>query len=247
MIPFLISTVLASSKAIIGTAISFLTVKAPLLVKSGVAILSKNAINLINFGKFIPKSANIITTKKINKELFNLATKYADDSKPFEDLAKNILGNYSDTIKLTLDKFSSEYKLPDFLINNLEYKTKSFKNNISDLYEKEISKTFSLNNKSLLNILEEHTSLEKEKMLRNFTLEYVEKTHEKFIEEFKTYSKNQQDLITEELINLDKNKSKELENLQNELELINKCYKNEVEISNKINNLNNILYKLQKI
>ncbi len=245
MIP--IPAILAIGKAFIGSAITFVTTQAPLLIKNGVSILSKNALLLMDAGKFIPKLATITKTKEINKQLFNIVGNYAKNSKPFEELGKNVLDTYSNTIKNTINNFSSEYKLPSFLSDTLEKKTDSLKNNISDFYEKEISKSFSLNNQSLLNILEQNSSVEKEKELKKFTLESIEKTHNNLIKDLKEHSKNQQELIKYELSKLKENQFKEAENLQLELDSIKKCYTDETLMNNKIGKLNNVLYKLEKL
>lgn len=245
MIP--IPAIIAVGKALIGSAIAFVTTQAPLLIKSCVSVLSRNALLLMEAGKFIPKLANIAKTKEINKQLFNLVGNYAKNSKPFEELGKSLLDTYSGTVKKTLNNFSSEYKLPSFLSDTLERKTDSLKSNLSDFYEKEISKSFSLNNESLLNILEKTSSFEKEKELKKFTLESVEKTHANLIKDLKKHSENQQELIKHELKKLKENQFKEAENLQLELDSIKKCYTDEEKIKNKISNLNNVLYKLEKL
>lgn len=245
MIP--IPAIIAAGKALFGTAITFLTTQAPVIIKTGVTALSKNAVSLINLGQFIPKTASILKTKEINKQLFNLVGNFSKVSKPFEKLGVDILDNYSNTIKNTINNFSSENKLPNFLSHSLELKTNSLKREITDLYEKEIGNIFSLNNESLLNILEKNTGLNKETSLKEFALESVEKTHNKLILELKEHSKNQQELIKSELHILNNSKLKESENLEREFESIRKCYEDEVAMKNKINNLNNVLYKLEKL
>lgn len=245
MIP--IPAIIAAGSALISTAITFITTQAPLIIKTGVTALSKNAVSLINLGSFIPKTANILKTKEINRQLFNLIGSFSKTAKPFEKLGMNVLDGYSNTIKSTLNNFSSDYKLPNFLSDTLENKTNSFKKNISDLYEREMGNIFSLNNESLLNILEQNTGLKKEENLREFALKSVEKTHNKLIQELKKHSKNQQELIKYELQRLNSNKLKEAENLESELESIKKYYEDETIIKSKINNLNSVLYKLERL
>ena len=99
----------------------------------------------------------------------------------------------------------------------------------------------------MLNILEQNTGLNKETNLKKFALESVEKTHNKLISELKEHSKNQQELIKSELHKLNNSKLKESENLEREFEAIRKCYEDEATMKNKINNLNNVLHKLEKL
>ena len=181
-----------------------------IIVKVGEFI--KKIIELLLGKKYDPNNSTVEETKEINKLLEKCISEYTKEAEEYDREAKEVADKYFQKIIASL----REINIFQILENRKEDIDKKFEN----IYSKEISSVFSLNNNILLDILKMEKSREKRNRLNDLVKNTIKNANKKLTDALKNSINKEQDFIMERLLSYIENRQNTLKTSKKETENI---------------------------
>ena len=203
-----------------------------------------------------PETATVDETKRVNEILTKCVKAYEKESKEYEKDAKKIANQYFqkivDLLREVNEMDDNENIIEEYIFDMLEQRKEKIDKDFENIYSKEISNAFSLNNNKLLDILKMGKSREKRDKLNSLAKNTIKNANKKLTDALKNSVSQEQDYIMEKLSKYMKNREDLLETSKRETENIIKISEADKEerqklqakyenISNKLDLLENLM------
>lgn len=184
-------------------------------IASGVATwIKENIFNLNEAPSYTPENATVDETKKINELIEKCIEGYSKESKECDKMTQKVVTERFEKIKELLDKVNKMSTPPiidEYIFQIFQLKLKEINESLDNIYSKQISNVFSLNNNKLLSILKLDKGFEKKNKLNNLAKETIENANRELTKNLQEAVNKQQNFIMEKL-------NKYMEDRQNILE-----------------------------
>ena len=209
----------------------------------------KEIIDILLGEKYDPDTSTPEETKRINQLLEKCIVKYTKESKEYDNEAKEIAKEYFKKIIDSLEDVNkiakNEVIIEEYIFDMLNIKKEYVNKNFENIYSKEISEVFSLNNNELLDILKMEKSIEKRDRLNNLVKTTILNANKKLTSALKTSIEQEQDSIMRQLSKYINNREDLLRTSRSETEKIIKISESDKEERQKLEaRYDNIIEKL---
>ena len=176
-----------------------------IIVKVGEFI--KKIIELLLGKKYDPNNSTVEETKEINKLLEKCISEYTKEAEEYDRREINKIDN-------------KEVVIEEYIFQILENRKEDIDKKFENIYSKEISSVFSLNNNILLDILKMEKSREKRNRLNDLVKNTIKNTNKKLTDALKNSINKEQDFIMERLLSYIENRQNTLKTSKKETENI---------------------------
>ena len=206
---------------------------------SGAASAIKNWLGLGKVDKYDPENASIDETIKVNELLKTCVDKYSAETTKYDFVAKTVIKLQYNSIINELKKINRKQEnfIEEYIFMMFDKEFNTILNEISGVYSKKISETFSLNNNELLKILKLPAGNEKQEKIQNMAIETIETSYDYLIKTVDEFLKGQQKFITEKLekylIKIKNEHEKAIKETETILENINNSKSDHIKQENK--------------
>ena len=238
-------------KSVVSTVVGAVTSGIGGLVSGAVSWIKENILGLNETPSYNPETATVDETKKVNELIEKCIEGYNKESKQCDNETKQIIEGYFKEITKKLKEINEEEEfsiIEDYIFDIFEMRVEEVKRTLDNVYSKQISNVFSLNNSNLLDILRMDKGIEKKKKLNNLAKSTLKKAYEKIKDVSKEAINEQQRFIMEKLLVYIENRQNLLETSKRETENILEKPKNEKgEILEKQAKYDNIIDKLNML
>ncbi len=193
------------------------------LVSGAVTWIKENILNLNETPSYNPETATVDETKKINELIEKCIDGYSKESKKCDRETIEIVEEHFKQIVEKLKKVNEgeEIAIIDgYVFDMFEIRVEEIKRNLENIYSKQISNVFSLNNNILLDILRMNKGIEKKNKLNNLAKLTLERAYQKIKDTSEKVIDEQQDFIIQKLVIYIENRHSLLETSKKETEKI---------------------------
>lgn len=193
-----------------------------IIVKVGEFI--KKIIELLLGKKYDPNNSTVEETKEINKLLEKCISEYTKEAEEYDREAKEVADKYFQKIIASLREINKidnkEVVIEEYIFQILENRKEDIDKKFENIYSKEISGVFSLNNNILLDILKMEKSREKRNRLNDLVKNTIKNANKKLTDALKNSINKEQDFIMERLLSYIENRQNTLKTSKKETENI---------------------------
>lgn len=221
------------------------------LVGKGISWVKNNIFNLEETPSYNPREATVDETRKINELIERCIESYGPESKKYDQLAQETIEEQFNLIISSLrdiNTISNEIIVDEYIFNNFNFNLSMIKEQLGNIYSKNISNVFSLNNQDLLDILELEKGDVKKRKLRRLAMETLEKSSIDLRTKLTKFTQEQQKFINDKLNDCMNQRKNEIEISKKETEkIIFDREKNKDENENKKNKYTEIIEHLENL
>ncbi|WP_427171633.1 hypothetical protein KST23_03075 [Fusobacterium nucleatum] len=209
----------SAGKALVGTVVGGIGS----LVSEAVSWIKENILGLNETPSYDPETATVDETKKINELIEKCIEGYSKESKECDRETKEIIEEHFQEIVSKLKEINKEEEIPiieDYIFDIFEMRVEEVKRSLNNIYSKQISNVFSLNNSNLLDILRMDKGIEKKNRLNNLAKSTLKRAYQKIKDVSEEAINEQQKFIMEKLLVYIENRQNLLETSKRETENI---------------------------
>ena len=193
------------------------------LVSGAVTWIKENILNLNETPSYNPETATVDETKKINELIEKCIDGDSKESKKCDRETIEIVEEHFKQIVKKLKKVNEGEEtaiIDGYVFDMFEIRVEEIKRNLENIYSKQISNVFSLNNNILLDILRMNKGIEKKNKLNNLAKLTLERAYQKIKDTSEKVIDEQQDFIIQKLVIYIENRHSLLETSKKETEKI---------------------------